>query len=144
MNPDDFEKQLRRLPVRPIPAGWRAQILGAANVAPVTPRAACPTPSFLSTLNSRLSTIFWPNPAAWAGLAAVWLVIFTVNHAATDPSGLMAKKSSVSSADIFMAMQQQQRELARLIEPAETTPAEPPKSAAPRPRGELKTRITLV
>ncbi len=34
MNPDDFEKQLERQPIRAVPADWRAGILNAANLLP--------------------------------------------------------------------------------------------------------------
>ncbi len=33
MNPDDFENQLRRQPVRPVPAEWRGEILARAKSA---------------------------------------------------------------------------------------------------------------
>jgi hypothetical protein len=39
MNPEDFEQQLGRLPLRPLPPEWRAEILrDARNAMPSTPR----------------------------------------------------------------------------------------------------------
>jgi hypothetical protein len=70
MNPDDFEKRLQRQPLRKIPSEWRESILQEAKSAPHSSPVI--RHSFLSTLNSTLSTILWPNPKAWAGLAAVW------------------------------------------------------------------------
>lgn len=142
MKPDDLENQLRRQPFRPVPDDWRDEILGAA-------RAAATSGSHSRIENQRskiratwFRAIFWPNPAAWAGLAAAWVLVFALNNASVEPAQRMAGKPAAAPADIFMAMLRQQQELARLIEPSDTQPAEPPKSP-PRPRSELKNRITL-
>jgi hypothetical protein len=137
MNPEDFEKQLERQPIRPVPAAWRAEILKAAE-------AAGPAPSFLSTINSQLSTLLWPCPQAWAGLAAVWVVIFALNHASLDKPDMMAAKSYPPSPEIMMALQEQRRTLAKLIDSNDQPTAEPPKSFIPRPRGEIRIPMTFV
>src|ERR1043166_6695073 len=83
MNTDDFEKKLQRRPLRQVPPAWRADILCAARNAAAVQRGTRNTEhatrSFLSTLNSQLSTLLWPSPRAWAGLAALWLLMLAVN-----------------------------------------------------------------
>ncbi len=155
MNPEDFEKQLERQRVRPVPAAWRAEILQAANaesLAPCAraeavspaPRASRLTPSFLSTIHARLSAILWPCPQAWAGLAAVWVVILAVNHFTLDKPEMLAGKSSPPSPEIMMVLQEQRRTLAKLIDSNDPPSAEPPKPFVPRPRGELRTPTSFV
>lgn len=137
MKPDDFEKQLQRQPLRPMPAAWRAEILKAAD-------AASPAPSFLSTLNSQLSALLWPCPKAWAGLAAVWLVILAVNYASEDKSEILEAKSPPPSPQMMIALEEQRKMLATLIESYDESPAEPPKPFVPRPRGELRVAVSMV
>lgn len=136
MNSEDFEKQLERQPLRPVPAAWRADILKAAH-------AASPVPSFLSTITSQLSSLLWPCPQAWAGLAAVWMVILAVNYASEDRSEILMAKSPPPSPQMRMALQEQRKMLAKLIEPYDESPAEPPKPFVPRPRGELRAAVSM-
>ena len=151
MNPEDFEKQLERQTIRPVPAAWRADILKAAHAAspaPHIPRgstelAEVPAPSLLSTIHSQLSTLLWPCPQAWAGLAAVWLVILAMNYSGGDKSEIVAAKSPPPSPEIMMALQEQRKMLAKLIEPYDESPAEPPKPFVPRPRGELHVAVSM-
>jgi hypothetical protein len=143
MNPEDFERQLQRQPLRPVPAAWRADILKAADAASSVPYTPRPDPSFLSTLNSQLSALLWPCPKAWAGLAAVWLVIFAVNYASEDKSEIVMAKSPPPTPQMMMALQEQRKMLAKLIEPYDESPAEPPKPFVPRPRGELRVAISM-
>ena len=136
MKPEEFENQLRRHPVRHVPAEWRDGILSAA-------RSDAPPEKTPAPLESWMRAIFWPHPTAWAGLAAAWVLIFVFNYEATDPSELMAAGSGPATANVFMALQQQQQEMAQMMQPMDNQPAEPPKSL-PRPRGDTKNRITLV
>jgi hypothetical protein len=118
---DDFEQKLQRQNLRPIPSEWRETILHAAH-------AARPRPS-------RLSTLLWPNPRAWAGLAAAWLLIVVVNLSAGDePSRTMARQTAPPPPQLIDAVREQRRELARLIEPSVASDADRPKSLSPRPR----------
>ena len=102
MNADDFEKRLQRQPLRPVPKGWRAEILSAARNVTDTEHA---TRSLLSTLNAQLSTLLWPSPHAWAGLAAVWVVILAVNFATSGDSQPIAKRVTPFSPEMLMAIQ---------------------------------------
>src|SRR5437016_3639465 len=82
MKPDNFEKKLERLPLREIPRDWRNDILSAARRAihaqPAPRSTLHGSRSLLSTLNRQLSTLLWPAPRAWAGLAAIWLGLLIV------------------------------------------------------------------
>ena len=126
MNADDFEQKLGQQKLRPIPAEWRAEILSAANAArqtaPVSaaPASASSSPAFLSAL-------FWPSPKAWAGLAAIWLVILGLNHSARDNPQIATRKSSPSTPDLRLVLKEQQRLLAELAEPREAPEADRPK-----------------
>ena len=139
MKLDDFEQKLQRQPLRQVPAEWREEILVAADVnrrnRPVREFtfAATPFRRFLSTLNAQLSTILWPHPRAWAGLAAVWILILAVNFSLRDPAPAMADKSAPSSPEVIAELRQQQRLLVELMGSSQTREAEPPKFL-PRPR----------
>jgi hypothetical protein len=149
MNPDDFEKRLQRQPMRRVPSEWRENILSAARQAaplqhaPRTTQYVTPSRSLLSTLHHQLSTFLWPHPAAWAGLAAVWLVILGLNHMTQDAPTLVARRVSPPSPQVFMAFQEQQRLLAELIGPREMPVAERPKPVLPRPRSEGRRALLM-
>lgn len=133
MNHDDFEQELRRQPLRQIPAEWRAEILGAATSHPPSPFARR---SLFSTLNAQLAAILWPHPAAWAGLAAVWIFIFAVDFSTRDNAAPIAGKLSSPTTEVMVEVRQQQRLLAELIGPRDVREADRSKSLMPRPRSE--------
>jgi hypothetical protein len=59
---NEFEDKLRSRPLRPAPADLRVSVFrAAAKIA--APRV------------SAWREWFWPSPAAWVALAAVWLVL---------------------------------------------------------------------
>ena len=196
MNPGDFEEQLRRQAMRPVPGEWREGILGAAKTAEeaemggarsLSARLNAPSPlpgplpslrgsgegeavgaakaareelgisrsvissqrseartGWFAGLNAGLAKIFWPHPAAWAGLAAVWLVISILNRSSADTTEMAARKAPPPAPDLILAMQEQRRTLARLIDTTEPPPVEPPKPTEPRPRGELRAAVEVV
>ena len=151
MTEDDFEQRVQRQPLRQVPSEWREEILSAARQAALprhAPRAThhgSPARSLLSTLRRQLSAFLWPHPAAWAGLAAVWLVILGLNHATGDTAPRLARGSSPTTPQIFMAFQEQKRVLAELLGPRETPNpvAERPKLVAPRPRSERRQMLLM-
>ena len=135
MNPDDFEHRLARLPVKEIPGEWRADILSAARAAQPAPHASRLTRhAWLSTLNSQLSTFFWPHPKAWAGLAAVWVGIVALNFSTRDQSVMVAGKVSPPSAEVIVELRKQQKLYAELMGVNEPREADRPKDATSRPR----------
>jgi hypothetical protein len=149
MKPDNFEQKLSRQPLRQIPGEWHEEILAAvaANVNRKQEVSreftfAATRRSWLSTLNSQLSTILWPYPQAWAGLAAVWVLILTVDFSLRDKTPAMAEKSAPPSPEVMVELRQQQRLLAELIGPRDTSDADRSKSFVPLPRSERAVILT--
>ena len=139
MNSDDFEKHLQRQPLRQVPQDWRAEILrSAAASSPSTPDPLLRRSTAKTDRPSFLSTIFWPNPKAWAGLAAVWVAIFVLRFTSRDNVPHMAKTSSPRAQQIVMNLKEQQQILAELIG-ATAGPSEMdrPKRFVPQPHSEL-------
>ena len=131
----EFEKKLRRQPVKEIPPAWRADILSAARAEqPIRHSSFVIRPGWLSTLNSQLSTFFWPHPRAWAGLAAVWIFILMLNFSMWEKSPVVAEKSSPPSPEVIVELRKQQRLFAELMGANETPEADWPKVFSPQPR----------
>jgi hypothetical protein len=130
---NEFEQKLLRQPLRKIPGEWRGEILAACRASKVEGREQ--EPFWLSTFGSRLSTIFWPNQKAWAGLAAVWIFIFALNFSMRDKSPMVAEKVSPPSPEVVAELRQQKLLFAQLIGSSDAREAEPPRFF-PRPRTE--------
>ncbi len=97
--------------------------------------------TFAATLANavRLSfqELIWPCRHVWAGLAAVWVVIFAVNFSAHDP-GLIAGKSPPPTREMILTFRQQEKLLAELVGPNEPHVAAPLKPLSPRPSSERR------
>ena len=145
MNPEDqFEDHLRRQPPREVPAHWRSEILQAARAARSRPSARAPRPSLFSTLIAPLSTVFRPDPRAWAGLAAVWVVILALQFASHDPTEVVARNTPPPSPEMLLVLRQQKLLLAELVERAEPRVADRPKAVLPpRPRSDRSRRSAM-
>ena len=137
MKPDDFEQRLHRQPLRQIPAEWREEILREGRRAAVLEIGDADTAS-LPELNwrAKLTNIFWPNPQAWAGLAAVWILIFAVNFSVRDRAPVVVEKSAPPPPEVLVELRQQRRMLAELIGPRDARDADRSKSFVPQPRSE--------
>jgi hypothetical protein len=138
MKPDDFERRLSRQPPKEIPAAWRAEILAVACDARVARQPSAVVRRFwLATFNEQLSTIFWPHPKAWAGLAAVWVLILVLNLSLRDGTpAQLAEKASPPSPEMIAELRKQQRLFAELMGPRDGTVADRSKTFVPRPRSE--------
>ena len=140
MNMDDFEQKLRRQPLRKVPAEWREEILSAAGKAGTARRAVRGHLGEVS-LPNWLSALLWPNPQAWAGLAAVWILIFAVNLSTRDTSPVVAEKVSRPSSEVVVELRQQRLLLAELIGPRDKSDANRSKLPVSQPRSERRFEI---
>jgi hypothetical protein len=134
---EQFEQQLKRRPLRPVPGEWRDGILAAAGGAQ---RAKSSGPGagrpFLSVLNERLVSLLWPHPVAWGGLAVVWILIFAVHFSIRDGEPALAEKVVAQSPEVVAQLKQQQRLLAELLGPNDLPDADRPKIFVPKPRSQ--------
>jgi hypothetical protein len=102
------------------------------------------TPFYLNLLPMIWRELIFPCRRIWAGLAAIWILIFVVNFSQRDPSELMARKTPRPSPEMILTFGQQERLLAELIGPDETRIAEPPKTFFPRPSSERRFETVTV
>lgn len=117
----DFENQLRRQPMRQVPAPWRAQILAVTQPAPAAWRRW-----------------FQPWPQAWATLGAAWLLIFAL-HLATPNDAAPADNYPVM-AESTILLQERTMIMAQLLNAAEADEPPPALPAEPKPRSEIARR----
>lgn len=139
MNDDmeQFERRLCRQSLREIPKAWRAEILTAARETQAAHYASrMAHRSFLSTFKNQLSTFFWPHPQAWAGLAAVWILIFAVNFSMRDAGPVETVKSAPPSPEAMAELKKQQRMFAELVGANEAPDVDRRKIFSPKPRSE--------
>jgi hypothetical protein len=136
--PDDFEKSLSRQPVKQIPGEWRAEILAAASAAAPVARhvASSERGSVFSALAREISALLWPHPKAWAGLAAVWLLIAAVNFSTREGTAAPAIRMVRPSSEVLVELRQQQKFYADLVGITDTRDADRPQILSPRPRSE--------
>jgi hypothetical protein len=111
---NDFENTLKQQPIRSVPAGWRRDILNAAE------EAARP----------RWQEWLWPAPAAWVAVAACWLIVFGLQLAARPSDGPSAGLNAVAVSERLAALDEQRRLVAELTgsesaEPRADSPVKP-------------------
>ena len=114
-----------------------AQVEQRLVAAAQTVKPACHTPH--AAPHAWLSTLLWPNPKAWAGLAAVWVAILAVNFAAHDPLPVReACNATPPSPQLREMLKQQEQLLAELVGPIERPAAGRSKPVAPQPRSQRR------
>ena len=120
-----FEQFLKKQPLRDVPPTWRRELLATATEPEALP------PWWQEWL--------WPSPFAWAGLACAWLIILALNMAdrPTVPERQMAMQSPMMSQEIALAVTQQRKEWAELLEFPQEYAVETKRSGAPGPRSEI-------
>ncbi len=138
MNLSDFEQQLRRQPMRSIPAEWRPGILEAASEA-TRERLTQQRPDRASWWREQLC----PRSLAWGGLAcAVWLgcliaaAVF-MPRSSHENAGASVAASPTDSMNVIAAAIQERREMLGLAEPAKA-PVVTPKPKSPGPSSERR------
>ena len=147
MKPEDFEQQLKRQAIRQVPKNWRGQILSAAQRAHELSQPAAETPrrTICYSLKSHLLACFWPSPGAWAGLAAVWIVIAIMNIKTGGRVNIVSGASSAETRELVISWKEQERLLSEIIRFQESpVPVAETSRPAPRPRSEQKRNFRLV
>jgi hypothetical protein len=119
MNFEEFEKKMRAVPRREVPAAWREQILG-----PLRHQEAAPKVVWWKQW-------LWPHPTAWASLAAIWLVIFVLHSAGAPDSVSPSAALSKPAPEMLQAFEDRIRLMAEL---SAESPREIEPSPAERPR----------
>ena len=125
---NEFEQRLRSVPVKPLPGDWRTEILAAAAEAV---RSAPVSLSWRERLVAGWRSLFWPHPRAWAGLAAVWVIIAILHFSQRDDSPVLAEKSAPPTPEMLADLRQQQQLLAELLGPHGAGEADRPKKTGP-------------
>jgi hypothetical protein len=135
---DDFEQQLQRRPMRPVPAEWRADILSAAKAVSDTQHETRNTQSLAMKLWQEL---IWPCRRVWLGIAAIWFVVLACNMSMDDSPKVVASQTPPPTPEMMAALREQKQLLVQLLEPVASSP--PPPAAAPRPRSEKQQTVML-
>ena len=105
-------------------------------------------PKFRVADTATLPMLIWrelilPCRRIWAGLAAVWVLIFVFNFSQRDPAELLARKSPPPSPEMILTFRQQEKLLAELIGPNEPQAIASPKPFLPQPRSEGRIEILM-
>lgn len=133
---EPFETRLRRQPLNPAPAEWRAEIMAAMRAEASTAPDIRQGSRSASPLRLRLRAIFWPSPFAWGGLAAVWIAISILHLVMQDDRPVVAHKTPSPAPVMTVELRQQQRLFAELLGANEVRVADRQRIAAPKPRSE--------
>ena len=134
MKPDELEQKLQRQPLRQLPAEWRDEILSAAQ------RTSASHHSSRVTHHSAWwRELFWPAPRAWAGLAAVWVVILALHFATQEkPTAIEAHRRAATPTESLRKLREREALLAELVELPQPAATDAPKAVPPRPRSNRR------
>lgn len=130
MNLDDFEKELKRQPLRKVPPEWKGKILDESLSLSERERERTS-----SAWLSRIQELLWPSPMAWSALAAIWIVIAGLRIASMD-----AEKPKPVAADytqLRLAM-----ELKREIVAEPQTASQTRRPDADKPRSQIRPKAS--
>ncbi len=110
------------------------QVINAAQ--PAT-RASRPTPGSRPAVWWR--ELLWPSPQAWAGLAAVWVVILAADFATPEAKPTFeASHVTPPSPQMRQILKEQKKMLAELGGVTEKLEARQTRGVAPQPRSERR------
>ncbi len=113
-----------------------------ATVAKLPMRSTALVPGLASAVLRKLwRELIWPCRRTWAGLAAVWLGLVTLQIGSRDAVEVASRKTPPPSADMLRVLREQQLLFAELVERAEPPAAERPKTVPPRPRSQRHAEI---
>ena len=91
--------------------------------------------------------LFGPNPLAWAGLAAVWVLLFAVNHHGTEPESsttIANHASPPSEAAVAEIVRERRREMAELLNLDEPKAVLPNRSELHPKRSQRREDVAVV
>ena len=111
---------------------------GSANKAHFNTHASFQ--SALAVLRKAWLELIWPSRRAWAGMAALWLVVLAANLEMKATSTTVPTVQSAHARELARAFEEQQRLLAELLLPVRPPPGAPARSA-PGPRSEQLTPL---
>ena len=135
---EKFERRLQNQPLKKIPAAWRGEILTGAREAAAPKHAGRQS----LTRSNWLMELFWPHPAAWASLAAIWTGLCVLNVSTGERAPVMAEKTLPPAPEVVAQLKNQQRLYAELLGANEPAEADRPKTSPIRPRTQLTASMT--
>ncbi len=157
---DQFEKRLQRQRMKSLPAAWRREILDTAREAAGQyscssrgnealtskhPGSSRILSLVTSAATNMVSNLIWPTRKAWAGLAAVWVLILGLNFASRDSErSLVAQREPVPSPLVRELLWQQEKLFVELIGPRESEEAITRKRILPGPRSQRRESLLQV
>ena len=137
MSNDEFERRLQEQVFVAPTARTRERILKAAS-----------TTQFNSRHEPDLTwwrALLWPAPHAWAGMAAIWVVLLVVNRAGEPEENMSASLASAPAQQVAYARYERNHLFTELIdELGSDAMAEPPKPVRPAPRSEARQSFVCV
>lgn len=123
--------------MRQAPGEWRKEVLAAAGVVPLVDRQTlAPGSSFPELLKRLVHSLLWPHPAAWAGLATIWLFIFAVNFSIRDRSSVTPERTMSPSPEVLAELRQQQHLFVELMGETDSKDPGQANATAPKSRSE--------
>jgi hypothetical protein len=110
-----------------------------------TDQQSAPRFSFRNALRMSWRELIRPSRHAWAGMAALWIVMAVINASQSGAQRNVSsgRSSSSSSSITLQVFEEQRRVLAELIPPIVSQPIEPPRREYPHPRSQRKTRWSM-
>lgn len=135
---DDFEKRLQRVGQRPVPTGWRDEILTAARQAETSRQASTVArPNPLIVFMDQLAVLLRPQRTAWVALATVWVVIMLLNLSGGSDS-TTGMTASIPAEQTRIALKQKQVLMLELAGRTETRETIQPRVIPPGPRSQRR------
>ena len=141
---EPFERRLSRQPQREIPGTWREGILDKAQESAASVQTGrTPRPELFYLIQT---LFFRPQRIAWAGLAAAWVVIITLNLATGETSKTISMTIATAPAtpETLQVLKQQRLLYAELVGRPELRPMDRLKINIPGPRSQRREEIANV
>jgi hypothetical protein len=132
----EFERRVSNQPLKQVPGEWRAEILAAVAADANRRHEVSREFTFAATVGSWLSTILWPHPKAWAGLATVWMLILALNLSMHERGPVPEAKAAAPTQAVMAELRQQHKLYAELIGTTDPRDADRQPLLRPRPRSE--------